>query len=45
MSINDRSDIDKFKLFLSDYLVSKHNININKPFTCLNPSHEDNHQV
>lgn len=43
MSINDRSDIDKFKLFLSDYLVSKHNININKPFTCLNPSHEDNH--
>ena len=43
MSFIDRTSIDNFKPMLADYLINKHNININRPFTCLNPSHEDNH--
>ena len=43
MSFIDRTSIDNFKPMLADYLVNKHGLNINRPFTCLNPSHEDNH--
>ena len=43
MSFVDRTSIDNFKPMLADYLVNKHGLNINRPFTCLNPSHEDNH--
>lgn len=43
MSFIDRESIDNFKPLLADYLVNKHCININKPFTCLNPIHKDNH--
>lgn len=39
----DRGSIEKFKMLLGDYLTSKHGKNINKPFTCLNPEHEDRH--
>ena len=39
----DRGSIEKFKILLGDYLTSKHGKNINKPFTCLNPEHEDRH--
>lgn len=37
------NDITLFKEQLGDYLKLKHNININKPFRCLNPNHEDLH--
>lgn len=43
MPFIDRKSIDNFKMLLGDYLTSKHGINISKPFTCLNPSHEDRH--
>ena len=43
MSFIDRKSIDNFKPMLADYLMIKHNININQPFTCLNPDHEDRH--
>lgn len=43
MSFIDRQSIDNFKTMLADYLVQKHGININEPFTCLNPDHEDRH--
>lgn len=43
MPFIDRESIDNFKPLLADYLVNKHCININKPFTCLNPIHKDNH--
>jgi len=43
MPFIDRTSIDNFKPMLADYLVNKHSLNINRPFTCLNPSHEDNH--
>lgn len=39
----DRGSIKNFKMLLGDYLTSKHGKNINKPFTCLNPEHEDRH--
>lgn len=39
----DRGSIKNFKMLLGDYLTSKHGKNINKPFTCLNPKHEDRH--
>ena len=43
MPLIDRTSIDNFKFMLGDYLINKHGVNINKPFTCLNPNHEDNH--
>lgn len=43
MPFIDRKNIDDFKPLLADYLINKHNINIDKPFTCLNPNHEDKH--
>ena len=43
MPFIDRKSIDNFKPMLADYLMTKHNININQPFTCLNPDHEDRH--
>ncbi len=43
MSFIDRSSIDNFKPLLADYLINKHGLNISKPFTCLNPEHEDRH--
>lgn len=39
----DRGSIEKIKMLFGDYLTSKHGKNINKPFTCLNPEHEDRH--
>ena len=39
--INDRT-IDEVKNHLQDYLESL-GINTNKPFTCLNPAHDDKH--
>lgn len=39
----DRGSIKNFKMLLGYYLTSKHGKNINKPFTCLNPEHEDRH--
>ena len=43
MSYVDRESIDNFKPLLADYLMNKHGLNINKPFTCINPEHEDHH--
>ena len=43
MPFIDRESIDKFKPLLADYLVQKHGININEPFHCLDPNHEDKH--
>lgn len=43
MSFVDRKSIDNFKSFLADYLMSKHSLNINRPFNCLSPTHEDRH--
>lgn len=43
MSYVDRESIDNFKSLLADYLMNKHGLNINKPFTCINPEHEDRH--
>lgn len=43
MSYVDRESIDNFKPLLADYLMNKHGLNINKPFTCINPEHEDRH--
>lgn len=40
---NNREEIEKLKPMLANYLIEKHNININKPFRCLNPEHEDKH--
>ena len=31
------------KAALQNYLEHEHGINVNKPFTCLNPQHEDRH--
>jgi len=36
-------DLIPYKEKLRDYLISYHNINVNKLFTCLNPYHEDRH--
>lgn len=44
MPFIDRKSIDDFKPLLADYLSNKHGINnLNNPFTCLNPNHEDRH--
>ena len=43
MYLKDRTNIDNLKPMLADYLVSKHGLNINKPFKCLNPNHDDKH--
>ena len=39
--INDQA-INEIKTHLKDYLEEK-GLNINKPFTCLNPQHDDKH--
>lgn len=36
-------DLLPYKEKLGDYLSKYHNININRPFNCLNPDHEDRH--
>ena len=43
MSFLDRKSIDNFKPLLANYLTNIYGVNISKPFTCLNPNHEDNH--
>lgn len=44
MSYQNRTDIDKYKPLLADYLLKYHNIrSLRKPFNCLNPNHNDNH--
>lgn len=43
MSLVDRTDIDNYKFLLADYLVKNHHIDLKRPFTCLNPDHEDRH--
>ena len=44
MYIQNRVNIDNFKPLLADYLINKSGVsNINRPFKCLNPNHEDRH--
>lgn len=43
MYLQDRTNIENFKPLLADYLISKKGVNINKPFRCLNPGHDDKH--
>lgn len=44
MYLLDRTNIDNFKPLLADYLVNKKGISDLKGFfTCLNPTHEDQH--
>lgn len=44
MYYQNRSNIDKYKPLLADYLLMHHDIkSLRKPFKCLNPNHSDNH--
>lgn len=39
----EENDISTFKSYLGEYLTRFHNVDLRKPFTCLNPEHPDNH--
>ena len=43
MNYNNKKDVTTYKSLLKDYLINYHHININKPFNCLNPEHDDKH--